>query len=47
MAVVFEVDLVDGAEGERLGLQQAAVIRGVVLWHNRNGNSVPPDASAT
>ena len=33
--VVFEIDLLDGAEAERLGPQQAAVIRDVVLWHHR------------
>lgn len=45
--VVFEINLVNGVKAERLGLQQAAVIRDVVLWHHRNGNSAPPDASAT
>jgi hypothetical protein len=45
--VVFEINLVDDAEAERLGLQQAAVIRDVVLWHRRNGSSAPPHASAT
>lgn len=44
--VVFEVNLVDGAEAERLGMQQAAVIRDVVLWHHRN-SSAPPHANAT
>ncbi|MEU4246936.1 hypothetical protein AB0F15_05940 [Amycolatopsis sp. NPDC026612] len=39
MDVVFEINLVDGAEAERHGLQQAAVIRDVVLWHHRNGIS--------
>ncbi|RAS60662.1 hypothetical protein C8D87_11180 [Lentzea atacamensis] len=46
VGAVFEINLVDGAEAERLGLQQAAVIRDVVLWHHRNG-SAPPHASAT
>ncbi|MEU7476457.1 hypothetical protein AB0A63_10785 [Lentzea sp. NPDC042327] len=45
--VVFEINLVDGAEAERLALQQAAVIRDVVLWHHRNGSSTPPHASVT
>lgn len=44
--VVFEINLVDGAEAERLGLQQATVIRDVVLWHHRN-SSASPHASAT
>ena len=44
--VVFEINLVDGAEAERLGPQQAAAIRDVVLWHHPNG-SAPPHASAT
>ncbi|MGI6872413.1 hypothetical protein [Amycolatopsis sp. 3B14] len=30
--VVCGIDLVDGSEAERLGLQQAAVIRDVLLW---------------
>lgn len=45
--VVFEINLVDGAEAERIGLQQAAVIRDVVLWHHRNVSSAPPHTSAT
>jgi hypothetical protein len=45
--VVFEINLVDGAEAERLGLQQAAVIRDVLLWCRRNGNSASPDANVT
>lgn len=45
--VVFEINLVDGAEAERLGLQQAAVIRDVVLWHDRNVSSAPPHKTAT
>jgi hypothetical protein len=45
--VVFEINLVDGAEAERLGLQQATVIRNVVLWHHRNGSGAPPHANAT
>jgi len=45
--VVFEVNLVDGTEAERLALQQAAVIRNVVQWCRRNGNSAPPDTSVT
>lgn len=47
MDFVFEINLVDGAEAERLALQQAAVIRDVLLWRRRNGNSVSPDASVT
>ncbi|MEV6712547.1 hypothetical protein AB0M48_10940 [Lentzea sp. NPDC051208] len=43
--VVFEINLVDGAEAERLGLQQAAVIRDAVLWRHRNSCSAPPHAS--
>lgn len=45
--VVFEITLVDGAEAERLGLQQAAVIRDVVQWCRRNGTSASPDTSVT
>ena len=45
--VVFEINLVDDAQAERLGMQQAAVIRDVVLWHRRNGGSAPPQASVT
>ncbi|GAA3870382.1 hypothetical protein GCM10022243_39710 [Saccharothrix violaceirubra] len=45
--VVFETNLVDGAEAERLGLHQAAVIRDVLLWHHRNGNSASPHTGAT
>lgn len=45
--VVFEVNLVDGTEAERLALQQAAVIRDVVQWCRRNGNSAPLDTSVT
>lgn len=45
--VVFEVNLVDGVEAERLGLQQAAVIRDVGQWYRRNGNSAPPGTSVT
>ncbi|MDX8053532.1 hypothetical protein SK571_29525 [Lentzea sp. BCCO 10_0798] len=45
--VVFEINLVDGAEAEHLGVQQAAVIRDVVLWYHRNGSSAPPHTSAT
>lgn len=44
--VVCEINLVDVAEAERLGLQQAAAIRDVVLWYHRNG-SAPPHARAT
>jgi hypothetical protein len=47
VGVVVEINLVEGAEAERLGLQQAAVIRDVLLWHHRNGSSAPPYASAT
>ncbi|WP_170154851.1 hypothetical protein [Lentzea atacamensis] len=47
MDVVFEINVVDGAEAERLGRQQVAVIRDVMLWHHRNGSSAPPQASAT
>lgn len=32
--VVFEINPVDGAEAERLGMQEAAVIRDVVLRHH-------------
>ncbi|ROP37230.1 hypothetical protein [Saccharothrix texasensis] len=45
--VVFEVNLVDGTEAERLSVQQAAVIRNVVQWCRRNGNSAPTDTSVT
>ncbi|WIY05605.1 hypothetical protein QRX60_17770 [Amycolatopsis mongoliensis] len=45
--VNFEINLVDGAEAERLGRQQAAVIRDVLLWHHQDRNSAPPDASIT
>jgi hypothetical protein len=47
MDIAFEINLVDGAQAERLGLQLAAVIRDILLWHHRNGNSAPPHASAT
>lgn len=33
--VVFENNLVDGAQAERLGVRQAAVIRDVVLWRHQ------------
>ena len=45
--VVFEITLADGVEAERLGLQQAAVIRDVLQWYRRNVTSASPDASAT
>ncbi|MET8757601.1 hypothetical protein [Lentzea sp. NPDC004782] len=45
--VVFEINLVDGAEAERIGLLQAAVIRDLVLLHHRNVGSAPPHTSAT
>lgn len=44
---VFEVNLINGAEAERLGLQQAAVIRDVLRWCRRDSNSAPPDTSVT
>ncbi|GLW94037.1 hypothetical protein Aglo03_48530 [Actinokineospora globicatena] len=37
--VVFEINLVDGTEAERLAIQQAAVIRNIVRWCRPNGNS--------
>jgi len=45
--VVFEINLVDGAEAERLGLRQAAVIRDVVQWYRRNDTRALPNASVT
>jgi hypothetical protein len=45
--VVFEINLVDGAKAERLGLQQAAVIRDILRWYRRNGTSASPAASVT
>ncbi|QQQ74896.1 hypothetical protein IOD16_27760 [Saccharothrix sp. 6-C] len=45
--IIFEINLVDGAEAERLGWQQAAVIRDVLLWCRRNDNSASPDANFT
>ncbi|WP_285612244.1 hypothetical protein [Actinokineospora globicatena] len=39
MDVVFEINLVDGTEAERLAIQQAAVIRNIVRWCRPNGNS--------
>ncbi|XVV02643.1 hypothetical protein ACQPW3_35615 [Actinosynnema sp. CA-248983] len=46
MDVVFEINLVDGAQAERIGMQQAAVIRDVVLWHHQKSSSTPPHTSA-
>ncbi|WP_175482982.1 hypothetical protein [Actinokineospora iranica] len=52
MDVVFEIDLVDGGEAERLGWQQAVVIHDVLLWCRllwcrRNDNSASPGVSVT
>lgn len=38
--VVFEINLADGAEAERLGLQQAAVIRDLLLWRRKRQQRV-------
>jgi hypothetical protein len=44
--IVFEINLVDDAEAERLSLQQAA-IRDVMLWHQQDRNSASSDSNIT